>query len=63
MKDKTKCPFCGQQIIAVYFWKGDDWTCGCFNSACKIRPMTKCMSTEEEARQEWNDAFVSDRRR
>lgn len=58
MKYKTICPFCKQPVIAVHFWKDNDWSYGCFNVSCKIRPKTKCLSTEEEARQEWENAYV-----
>lgn len=63
MIDKTVCPFCKQKIKTKRFWKYDDWTCGCFNPACRIRPMTRCFNNKEEAEKEWNDAFVSDRKR
>ena len=59
MKDMTKCPFCGEQIKTKHYIKYDDWTCGCFNPSCKIRPKTVCMDTEKEAKKEWEDAFVN----
>lgn len=60
---KTVCPFCKKRVTSEHFWKSDSWSRGCFNPACKIRPMTRCFNSKEEAEKEWNDAFVSGRRR
>lgn len=59
MTDKTICPFCKQKIETRYFWKGDEWTCGCFNESCKIKPKTRCVYSEEEAIKEWETAYVN----
>lgn len=54
----TECPFCGGPITIKHFWKDDNWSCGCFNKSCKIRPMTKCKETMEEAKDEWENAYA-----
>lgn len=57
-KSLTKCPFCKEDAKTKRYTRYDDWTCGCFNPSCKIKPKTKCMKTEEEAIREWEEAFV-----
>ena len=56
--NKRICPFCGKPITSKYFWKYDDWSCGCFNKDCKIGPKTNCKKTKEEAEMEWESAYV-----
>ena len=64
MVEKRTCPFCREPTRGMYFWKYNDWSYGCYNENCRIKPRTVCLKTLEEAEKEWDDAFVeNDRRR
>lgn len=56
--DKTVCPFCGKPVESRYYRKYRDWSYGCRNEECKIRPVTQCLSTEEAAIEEWNNSYT-----
>ena len=57
MEAKRICPFCKGPVTSKHYWRYDDWSCGCQNEDCLIRPMTSCKSTKELAEQEWDNAF------
>lgn len=62
--DRAVCPFCREPTYGMYFRKYDDWSYGCHNKNCKIKPRTVWLKTLEKAEREWDDAFVDhDRRR
>lgn len=55
---KRICPFCKEEIKAVYFRRYGWHVYGCRNKKCAIKPTTRCYATEREAREAWDNAFV-----